>query len=201
MILSREFVENLEKVIDLEKKIERYSALEESLKNREKDKDGDGDEEKDSESLPGIYLLFLLGATILGGYIAYDFMRDSAWWWMAIVVLIAALFMMTIAMFIVQFDVSYRLKQFQKKRLKLLPQLAKLGSLEIAKVGMGTLDQISEKTMLGQIKRDQLKIFMNILVSSGLVEAINLNNDQILYKSLEQKAQPNIISEVITIDD
>ncbi len=197
--MSREFAENLKKVIDLEKKIERYSALDASFKNREKDKNND--EEKDPESLPGTYLLFLLGAAGFGGYIAYDFMRDSAWWWMAIVVLIAALFMMTIAMFIVQFDVGYRLKQFQKRRLKLLPRLAKLGSLEIAKVGMGTLDQISEKTMLGQINRDQLKIFMNILVSSGLVEAINLNNGQILYKSLEQKAQPNIISEIITIDD
>lgn len=189
--MSTQFSRDLRRIDDLENKIELYRGIVEDFNTKEGSLD----------DLPGFYSVFLLVAGALGGYFAYDFMQESSWWWITIVVVIAFLLSVSIAMWVVKLDVRFRLGQFKKRKHKLLSKLAKSASSEVAKIGMGTLDQIAQKTRLGEMSLDQLKILMSILVKNQLVEAIKLNDKRMLYKSLEASAQANIISEVIETDE
>lgn len=188
--MNTEFARSIEKVAQQQEKIDRYRL---AIKELEKDS-------TNFDAIPSGYTFFIMVVAAIFGYFAYKFLEDSAWWWITLAVLGAVGASVYLSASIVKFDMKYRLGRLIKKQQKSLNKITKIGSEEIAKLGMATIDQIEQKTILGELDRDLLETLMEIMVDQKLVQPIPLNENKILYKGLMPQAQMNIISEVIQVD-
>ena len=188
--MNTEFARAIEKVTQQQEKIEQYRI---AVKELEKDS-------TNFDKVPGIYSLFMLTIAALFGYFAYKFLEDSAWWWITLAVLGAVGASVYLSSALIKFDMKSRLERLIKDQRKSLKKVTKTGSEEVAKLGMATIDQIAQKTALGELDQDLLKALMDIMVQQKLVQEIKLNENKVLYKGLMPQAQMNIISEVIQMD-
>ncbi len=188
--MNTELASAIEKVTQQQEKIDRYRI---AIKELEKDS-------TNFDAIPSGYTFFIMVVAAIFGYFAYKFLEDSAWWWITLAVLGAVGASVYLSASIVKFDMRYRLGRLIKKQQKALNKIIKTGSEEVAKLGMATIDQIAQKTALGELDPDLLKKLMDIMVQQKLVQKIKLTENRVLYKGLMPQAQMNIISEVIQVD-
>ncbi len=188
--MNRELAKAIKQVAEQQQKIAKYSI---ALEELEKD-------HTNYDAIPSGYsfFIFLIAGSL--GYFAYKFVENSAWWVITLAVLAAVGFGAYLSSAIIKVDIKYRLGRLVRSQEKSLQMVTAIGSEEVAKLGMATIDQIAQKTVLGELDHDTLEELLDIMADQKLVEKIQLNENQILYKGLMPQAQMNIISEVIEID-